>query len=200
MPKIKALVREIKENPDKKKDHIEEIYNSILPSLKRLVSLFPYEENFKKDLIQEGFLALDIAIEKFDLDRNINFNTYYFYWAKKRIFDFATKNRFPFSISQHYNATRGEINLIELDEMTDCEIEQNENKTDEHERNMFNLDKFLKELPPEEQAIIKSRYGIETPKKTLREMSVELNSQTGKVFNRQKSIEDKLRVKMESCY
>lgn len=45
-----------------------------------------------EDLVQEGCLGICIAIEKFDVSKNVRFTTYANYWIKKAIHDSMSKN------------------------------------------------------------------------------------------------------------
>ncbi len=50
------------------------------------------------DLISEGVIGLEIALENFDISKNIRFSTYARHWIKSRINTFFRENIRPFSI------------------------------------------------------------------------------------------------------
>jgi len=70
---------------------IEKLYQDYLPLIKSIASKYQKEGVSFEDLIQEGFLGLLEAKERFDPSKKIKFSTYAFYLIKKKILDAIRK-------------------------------------------------------------------------------------------------------------
>jgi len=91
--KQKELLRDWKQNKN------QSSLNDLIMSNKRLVmkeatSLIKGNKNIElEDLIQEGYVGLSIAADKFDLDQDNNFVTYAMFWVRQRIKSYIVNNR-----------------------------------------------------------------------------------------------------------
>ena len=91
--KQRELLEDWKNNNNKKS------LDDLIMSNKRLVmkeanTLIKGNKNIDlEDLIQEGYLGLNIAVEKFDLNQDNNFVTYAMFWIRQRIKAFIVNNR-----------------------------------------------------------------------------------------------------------
>lgn len=71
---------------------------------------------YKEDLIQEGFLAIYKAVEKFDTSKNIKFSTYAYNWVNKYMQTYIRKNTKECIIEDNYidlNTTIEDTTFIE---------------------------------------------------------------------------------------
>ena len=71
---------------------MEEFCQNYLPLVKSIASRYKGRVSFE-DLIQEGFLGLLEAEERFDSSKKAKFSTYAFYWIKKRILEAIQKEK-----------------------------------------------------------------------------------------------------------
>ena len=66
---------------------MENLYHDYLPLIKSVASKYKKEGVPFEDLIQEGFLGLLEAKERFDPSKKVKFSTYAFYWIRKKILE-----------------------------------------------------------------------------------------------------------------
>ncbi|MGM0409126.1 MAG: sigma-70 family RNA polymerase sigma factor [Bacillota bacterium] len=85
--------------------------------------------NNLEDLIQQGYLGLVKAIDKFDSDRNVKFSTYASFWIKHSIIRYRdTKIKIPenmFEELNKYNAVKNELKDRHNKEITPKLISEN---------------------------------------------------------------------------
>ncbi|RKY38599.1 MAG: RNA polymerase sigma factor, RpoD/SigA family, partial [Candidatus Omnitrophota bacterium] len=63
---------------------MKNLYHDYLPLIKSVATRYKKERVSFEDLIQEGFLGLLEAKERFDSSKKVKFSTYAFYWIKKK--------------------------------------------------------------------------------------------------------------------
>lgn len=193
MRKVEEIVLEFKSGAGDEKKTMEELFRHVEVNLKRLAALFSRNETLQNDLIQEAYLAIRPALDKFNVDSGTCFKTYYFYWAKKMMHDFVRNNRHPFNLSMHFQNTKPVQEIINYELIQD-DLPEEANKKDENM--ILKIGLLINQLPEKDQNIIKSRYGIGTIKKSLRELSEETGDGLGKINSAQKKIEKKLKKQL----
>jgi RNA polymerase sigma-32 factor len=83
------LISKWKENQD------TSIFNQIIKNhhwlVCKIAKNYRYSGLDQKDLVAEGILGLAIAMEKFDMEKNVKFSTYASYWIKAKMSSFVWK-------------------------------------------------------------------------------------------------------------
>ncbi|MCD6228129.1 MAG: sigma-70 family RNA polymerase sigma factor, partial [Candidatus Omnitrophica bacterium] len=72
---------------------MEKLYQDYLPLVKSVASRYKKEGVSFEDLVQEGFLGILEAKERFDPSKKVKFSTYAFYWIKKKILEAIRKEK-----------------------------------------------------------------------------------------------------------
>jgi len=137
---------------------MENLYHDYLPLIKSVASKYKKEGVPFEDLIQEGFLGLLEAKERFDPSKKVKFSTYAFYWIKKKILEAIQKEKIQ------------SLNSIELNE----EILEGSIWEKTYELNIFPE----KNLTPLEQKIFELYF---QQGKTLSQIAKELGIRREKV-------------------
>lgn len=57
-----------------------------------IISLLTFNQVRNEDYIQEGYVGLLIALERFDYTKGFKFSSYAYYWINQRVKDFYRKN------------------------------------------------------------------------------------------------------------
>jgi len=109
---------------------MENLYHDYLPLIKSVASRYKKEGASFEDLVQEGFLGLLEAKERFDPSKKVKFSTYAFYWIKKKILEAIQKERIQSLDSVELNEEISESSIIEKTyESEDLEIFPDKNLT-----------------------------------------------------------------------
>lgn len=138
-----------------------------------------------EDLISEGNIGLEKAINKFDENKGIKFISYAVWWIRQSILECLSKRKKTDSneISEEENLSKNNITYYEVD---DCDEDYNDNQydiTSEYDDIMSELNdikrteikKLLKKLPSRGQKIIIYYYGLNNEEeKNLDEIGLEL--------------------------
>ncbi len=152
---------------------IGEFCQNYLPLVKSIASRYKGRVSFE-DLVQEGFLGILEAKERFDSSKKAKFSTYAFYWIKKRILEAIQKEKIQSLDSVELNEEILESPIIE--------------KTYES----GNLDIFLnKNLSSLEQKIFKLYF---QEAKTLSQIAKELGIRREKVRQIKQLLLRKLKI------
>ena len=85
-----SLTKSWKENKDSKA--LEKLILSYTKLVIRIASQFKHYGLPFNDLVQEGHIGLLLAIEKFDLTRDLRFSTYSRWWVRATIQEYVLKN------------------------------------------------------------------------------------------------------------
>lgn len=132
----------------------------------------PY--NDKEDLICIGLLGLTECIDKYDINKKVNFSTYATRCVKNKIISYLRNNKIKNNISI-YDSLSTDINEEETIESTlqdksiDIQLDYEKEEEKQFIKNLVN------QLPEKERIIIKMYYGFECRQHTLKEISKELN-------------------------
>jgi len=85
-----SLTKSWKNNKDAKA--LEKLILSYTKLVIRIASQFKHYRLPFNDLVQEGHIGLLLAIEKFDVDRDLRFSTYSRWWVRATIQEYVLKN------------------------------------------------------------------------------------------------------------
>ena len=144
-----------------------------------------------EDMVQEAYLGLIDAAERFDPNRGTKFSTYARWHIMKRIMD-AIHNR-----NEMVRTPRRRPSHVcgSLDEDVDIEDETPHVSELMDERDMVEaVRKCIKELPSREAIVIRLRHGVNTPRMTLAKIGAILDVSPERVRQIQSSGEEKLRA------
>jgi len=139
----------------------EKLYQEYLPLIKSIASRYKGMVAFE-DLVQEGFLGLFEAEERFDSSRGAKFSTYAFYWVKRKILEAIQKEKIQ------------SLNSVELKE----EILVNPIIEETYESVDLDVSPLTKNFSSLEQKIFKLHFQQE---KTLSQIAKELGIRREKV-------------------
>jgi RNA polymerase primary sigma factor len=121
-----------------------------------------------EDLVQEGFLGLVRAVNKFDVTRFSNFFSY----AEQWVIHYIRKAASRFDVVYDPNKVR--VIYMEPNE-NEVDLENTpENHFFAKERNKI-LRETLEKFSPRERSVVKRMFGIDRPPETLREVGVQFN-------------------------
>lgn len=144
-----------------------------------------------EDMVQEAYLGLIDAAERFDPDRGTKFSTYARWHIMKRIMD-AIHNR-----NEIVRTPRRRPSHIcgSLDEAVEMEDGTPHVSDLMDERDMVEaVRKCIKDLPSREAIVIRLRHGVNTPRMTLAKIGAILDVSPERVRQIQSSAEEKLRA------
>lgn len=145
----------------------------VVSSCKRF---FGYQGLNIDDMIGEGILGLQVAIDKFDINRNCNFCTYAFWWIKQKVRRYIEAqhmdkvNSNAMSLDGTFTEDSDSKSFIEMV----IQSEENEaTKNLEHIDNAKILAKAIAEkLTNREKFILNARYNVNRKKKTFEEVAI----------------------------
>ena len=152
----------------------EKLYQDYLPLIKSIASRYKGMVAFE-DLVQEGFLGLLEAEERFDSSRGAKFSTYAFYWVKRRILEAIQKERIQ------------SLNSVELKE----EILVNPIIEETYESVDLDVSSLTKNFSSLEQKIFKLHFQQE---KTLSQIAKELGIRREKVRQTKQLLLRKMKI------
>lgn len=119
----------------------KEIYQTYLPLVKSIACKYKEKGVPFEDLIQEGFLGLLEAKEKFDPSRKVKFSTYAYYWIKKKIIEAVQREKIQ------------SLNCVELNEA----FLENHAAQEAYEDKKVDIFSF-EDLSPLEQKVLKLHF------------------------------------------
>jgi len=152
----------------------EKLYQDYLPLIRSIASRYKGMVAFE-DLVQEGFLGLLEAEERFDSSRGAKFSTYAFYWVKRRILEAIRKERIQ------------SLNSVELKE--EILVSPIIEKT--YESGDLDVSSLTKNLSSLEQKIFKLHFQQE---KTLSQIAKELGIRREKVRQTKQLLLRKMKI------
>ena len=193
----RSLFQKIKEGDSKAREKLvlSNLRSVFYVSRNMAGNFFKYSPSKKwqlmEDLFQEGFIGLEIAVDKFNLERNFRFNTYSEYWIRKAIQESLRKYQSgitpPFidlfrfkllSLNFAYDDKSPLESVIEDKKSVSCLDVLCEKELS------CNIDRALKKLKKREEVTIRRRYfnkDLEDYEKDLSEKQEELTfEQVGK--------------------
>lgn len=100
--------------------------NEIIENYSALVFFYAKKMSHKKyqyeDIVQEAFLGLSIAIDKFDVNSNCRFMHYAGFWIKAQIFNFIFDNYTMVTVPASPSFMKGFWKIKKLNDLTNDEI------------------------------------------------------------------------------
>ena len=205
---VQIYYKELKKYKTLNKDYEKELFNEIkknnIQAKNELISshlkfVFDVAKKYKglgvplEDLISEGNLALNKAIERFDEKKDTKFITYAVWWVRQAMQE-CIKKKIKIS-SNEISETSLNCDSDDNEEMSSIEYynvdissEDEDNIADIQENKEKIVSSLLLKLPPRGQYIIKHYYGIDCDESMkLHEISKEL----GITQERVRQIKDK---------
>lgn len=115
------------------------------------------------DLYQEGMIGLVKAVRKYNPEMSFHFVRYAIWWIKARVMRSIKK----INLVPSNNEEISRLSMICSDIDDDYMIESNESQEKElvYREEIDNLNRIINNLPPQQQELIKLRYGLNIEKR-----------------------------------
>lgn len=79
---LTMLIKQNADNKERSKEHLEELYTNNLPIIRKIANKYKAYAEIE-DLLQEGFCGLYMAVQHYEIEKDIKFITYATYWIEQ---------------------------------------------------------------------------------------------------------------------